>query len=107
MAAALDLRVMHVDRLMVVGVVGDAEDADAPRLAETMRRAVEEDDSAVVVLDCSLLEHLGDAAAAVLVATNEDLDRRHRRLVVRQPSPETRAVLEAAEGTHPVEIVDD
>ena len=90
--SSLAIRVLDLDDMTVVGLAGVVA-GDVDRLVGAVDEALARPVSTVVV-DCSLLESLDEEGSVGLAHAARHAHERHSRLVVREPSPETRAVLD-------------
>jgi len=91
--SVLAIRVLELDDLTVVGLDGELHAESSPRVATVVADSLARDVSTIVV-DCSLLDTIDAAASTALGRAAYSVRQHHGRLVVRQPSPETRAVLD-------------
>ncbi|HVN51412.1 MAG TPA: STAS domain-containing protein [Acidimicrobiales bacterium] len=91
-SSSLAIRVLDLDDMTVVGLDGVVA-GDAERLVGAVDRALARRVSTIVV-DCSLLESLDAEGSATLADAARHAHDQHSRLVVREPSAATRAVLD-------------
>ena len=89
----LDVRVLDLGEVTIVGFDGDLVGATADQLTTEVDRALDRD-VATIVLDLSLLETIGRDATPALVEAARSARRHDARLVLREPSTSTRAVLD-------------
>ncbi len=92
-ATSLAIRVLDLDDMTVVGLDGVMAGEGSERLAGEVERALSRHVSTIVV-DLSLLESLDAEASATLADATQHAHDLHSRLVVRQPTPCARAVLD-------------
>ena len=100
---ASHVRVLDLGDMTVVGLEGDLALETAQLADEEVNRALERD-STVIVLDCSLLESLGEEEVAVLSHLGEQVHDNGGRLVIRQPNEPTKALFESTHGLRDAEI---
>jgi anti-anti-sigma factor len=100
---ASHITVLDLGDMTVVGLVGDLALETAQRADDAVQQALERD-STVIVLDCSLLETLGEQEVAVLAHLGEQVHDNGGRLVIRQPNEPTKALFDATEALRDVEI---
>ncbi len=93
MPSALDIRVLELDDLTVVGLDGVMGEESLGQVAGAVDAALARHVS-TIVLDCSLLSGIDVAASAELEVAALHVHQHHGRLVMREPSPSTRAVLD-------------
>ena len=103
--STLAIRTLDLVDLTVLGLDGSMEADDAPQLDRAVHRALDRPVS-TVVLDLSLLEHLPVEGSDSLARAARDAHERHGRVVVRQPSAETRAVLDLTGASAVIEFGD-
>ena len=89
----LDVRVLDLGEVTIVGLDGELVGETVDQLTTEVDRALERD-AATIVLDLSLLETIGRDATPALVEAARAAQRHHARLVMREPSKSTRAVLD-------------
>ena len=90
--SSLAIRVLDLDDMTVVGLDGVVA-GDADRVVGAVDHALARRVS-TIILDCSLLESLDAEGSARLADAARHAHDQHSRLVLREPSPATRAVLD-------------
>jgi anti-anti-sigma factor len=105
MSPTLALRVLELDDLTVVGLDGVMGADSSHEVTDVVDAALARDVS-TIVLDCSLLTTIDVEASEELEVAAEHVHARHGRLVVRQPSASTRAVLDLTGTSDVVEFGD-
>jgi anti-anti-sigma factor len=95
----LELSVSHSDGIVVVRARGEIDIASSPQLG----RALLAFDGRPVVLDLSRVSFLDAAGIAVVVQTDRRLRERGARLVLRDPAPLVRRLLEITGDDHLIE----
>ncbi len=105
MPAALDIRVLELDDLTVVGLDGDLGAESSGDVTGVVDAALARDVS-TIVLDCSLLTTIDVEASQELRAAAKHVQAHQRRLVMRQPSASTRAVLDLTGTSAVIEFED-
>ncbi len=103
--AALAIRVLELDDMTVVGLDGAMGAEASNRLAGEVDKALARHQS-TIVLDFSLLTSLDTEASAALSDTAQSVHDHDARLIVRQPSAETRAVLDLTGTSAVLEFTD-
>jgi anti-anti-sigma factor len=103
--SSLAIRVLDLDDLTVVGLDGSLSAAEAEQVGRAVDRALDRPVS-TVVLDLSLLDHLAVEGSDTLARAARHAHDRHGRVVVRQPSAATRAVLDLTGTSDEVEFAD-
>jgi anti-anti-sigma regulatory factor len=101
---SLAIRVLELDDMTVVGLDGVVS-GDADRLEGAVDRALARHVPTVVV-DCSLLESRDVEGSATLADAARHARDQHSRLVLRDPSPAARAVLDLTGTSAVVEYTD-
>jgi anti-anti-sigma factor len=91
--STLAIRTLDLDDLTVLGLDGRMDASDVAQFDEAMDRALERPVS-TVVLDLSLLDHLAIEGSDSLARAARHAHEQHGRVIVRQPSPATKAVLD-------------
>jgi len=92
-APTLDVRVLDLGEMTVVGLDGELVASTAGLLTLEVERALARA-SSTIVLDLSLLETIGRDASPALVEAARAAHDHDARLVMRQPSTSTLAVLD-------------
>ena len=105
MPCALAIRVLELDDLTVVGLDGDLRAESSRRVATVVEESLARD-VATIVMDCSLLDTIDEAASTALGRAADAVRQHHGRLVMRQPSAEARAVLDLTGTSAVVEFGD-
>jgi anti-anti-sigma factor len=103
--SALSIRVLDLEDLTVVGLDGSFGADEAEHVGEVVDRALDRPGS-TVVLDLSLLDHLAVEGSDTLARAARQAHERHGRVVVREPSPATRAVLDLTGASDEIEFTD-
>ncbi len=104
-SSELAIRVLDLDDMTVVGLDGVLEAEGSERLVGEVDRALSRNVSTIVV-DLSLLESLDAEASATLAHASRVAHDQHSRLVVRQPSPSAKAVLDLTGTSAVLEFTD-
>jgi anti-anti-sigma factor len=89
----LDIRILDLGETTIVGFDGDLVGETAEQLTVEVDRALARH-THTIVLDLSLLETIGRDATPALVEAARSARRHDARLVMREPSTSTRAVLD-------------
>ena len=105
MPTDLDIRVLELDDLTVVGLDGELGAASSGEVTGVVDAALARDVS-TIVLDCSLLTTIDVEASQELEAAAKHVHAHHGRLVMRQPSASTRAVLDLTGTSDVIEFGD-
>jgi anti-anti-sigma factor len=103
--AQLAIRVLDLDDMTVVGLDGVVSGDGSDRLNGAVEHALARHVS-TIVLDCSLLRSLDTEASATVADAARHAHDQHSRFVVREPSPEARAVLDLTGTSAVVEFGD-
>jgi anti-anti-sigma regulatory factor len=101
----LAIRVLDLDDMTVVGLDGTVSGDGSTRLNGAVEHALARHVS-TIVLDCSLLRTLDTEASATVADAARHAHDQHSRFVVREPSPEARAILDLTGTSAVVEFGD-
>jgi anti-sigma B factor antagonist len=95
----LEVEVVHCESTVLVRVSGEIDLASAPSLARVLAALEEQPNHGAVVLDVARVSYLDAAGIAVVVDHDRRMQAYGARLVLRDPSPLVRRVLEVT-GDH-------